>query len=226
MISYTLKNYDKLFGALAEHLELVGITLLISVLLACAVYLVLSRFPLLQKVMLLLLLLAYCIPSIALFAFLVPVLGLGKGTAVVGMTIYNLFLLLRSIQTAEHAVPADIYEAARGIGLSGMQSMRLVYLPVMLPYLITGIRIVTVSTTGIATMAGLINAGGLGNILFEGMRTYHMPKLIWGILMVSGLAMLLNFLFIKLENRAVRYAQGKSGVWTKKPKRDDKILSL
>ena len=104
--------------------------------------------------------------------------------------------------------------------------MRLVYLPVMLPYLITGIRIVTVSTTGIATMAGLINAGGLGNILFEGMRTYHMPKLIWGILMVSGLAMLLNFLFIKLENRAVRYAQGKSGVWTKKPKRDDKILSL
>ena len=104
--------------------------------------------------------------------------------------------------------------------------MRLVYLPVMLPYLISGIRIVTVSTTGIATMAGLIHAGGLGNILFEGMRTYHMPKLIWGILMVSGLAMLLNFLFIRLENWAVRYAQGKSGVWRKKTKTDDKILSL
>ena len=65
MISYTLKNYDKLLGALAEHLELVGITLLISVVLAGVVYMVLGHFPLLQKAMLLLLLVAYCIPSIA-----------------------------------------------------------------------------------------------------------------------------------------------------------------
>ena len=57
---------------------------------------------------------------------------------------------------------------------------KLIYLPIMLPYLLSGLRVATVSTTGIATMAALINAGGLGNLLFEGMRTYHIPKLIWG----------------------------------------------
>jgi len=141
-------------------------------------------------------------------SLLIPLTGLGKKTAILGMTAYNLILLLRNIDAARKAIPAAVSDAAAGMGLTSQQTLRLVNLPIMLPYLISGLRVATVSTTGITTMAGLINAGGLGGILFEGMRSYHMPKIIWGIALVSGLALCLNAIFARLENKAVLYANG------------------
>jgi len=208
MLRYTLDNYDRLLLSLAEHLQLVAITLLISVPLAVLISLIISKSKPVHIVVYGLLLLIYCIPSIALFSLLIPLTGLGKKTAILGMTAYNLILLLRNIDAARKAIPAAVSDAAAGMGLTSQQTLRLVNLPIMLPYLISGLRVATVSTTGITTMAGLINAGGLGGILFEGMRSYHMPKIIWGIALVSGLALCLNAIFARLENKAVLYANG------------------
>ncbi|MGI6096016.1 MAG: ABC transporter permease [Lachnospiraceae bacterium] len=208
MLDYTIRYYDKLLMALLEHLQLVIITLLISAPLALLISLIISRYKALYHIIYSVLLLIYCIPSIALFSLMIPLFGLGKGTAIIGMTAYNLILLLRNITTARNAIPGAVRDAAAGLGLDNKQIMKMIYFPIMLPYLISGLRIATVSTTGIATMAGLINAGGLGNILFEGMRMYHMPKIIWGIILVSGLALVVNAIFAKLENKAVLWANG------------------
>jgi osmoprotectant transport system permease protein len=154
------------------------------------------------------LLLIYCIPSIALFSLLIPLFGLGKTTALIGLVGYNQIILLRSFKTAFAAIPGPIIEVSESMGMSKIDRFRLVYLPIMLPYLLSGLRVATVSTTGIATMAALINAGGLGNLLFEGMRTYHMPKLIWGIILISSLALCFNYIFAFFENKAVKHAAG------------------
>lgn len=208
MLNYTMHYYDKLLMALAEHLQLVAITLLISAPVAMLISFIIDKNKVVHHITYGFLLLIYCIPSIALFSIMIPIFGLGKGTAIIGMTAYNLLLLLRNITAARKAVPEPVKEAAAGLGLNGKQTMKMIYFPIMLPYLISGLRIATVSTTGIATMAGLINAGGLGNILFEGMRMYHMPKIIWGIILVSGMALVMNAIFAKLENIAVIWANG------------------
>lgn len=208
MIDYTLKNYDKLFTAVLEHLQIVGITLVISVLCSFVLLLIVNRVRWLGRLLYGTLLLTYCIPSIALFALLIPVFGLGKDNVIFGMVLYNLLLLLRNMNAAQNAIPLEIKDAAAGLGLDSIQIMKMVYIPIMLPYFIAGLRVATVSTTGIATMASLVNAGGLGTILFEGMRMNHMPKLIWGIILVAGLALILNYIFAKLENRAVSWSSG------------------
>lgn len=208
MLDYTIRNYDKLLTALIEHLELVGITLLISIPSVLLLSFIVSRIRWLKHITYGILLATYCIPSIAFFALLIPIFGLGKDNAIFGMVVYNMLLLLRNINSSRNAIPMEIKEAATGMGLNNTQIMKLVYIPIMLPYFISGLRIATVSTTGIATMAALINAGGLGSILFEGMRMNHMPKLIWGIILIAGLALLLNTIFARLENKAIRWANG------------------
>lgn len=82
---------------------------------------------------------------------------------------------MRSILSAKEAISPDIDEAAKGLGLNGSSRFFAIDFPLMLPYLLSGLRVVTVSTTGIGTIAALINAGGLGRILFEGMRMYSIP---------------------------------------------------
>lgn len=208
MISYLLNNYDKLLVALLEHIQLVGVTLLISIPFSIIFSYIASISRFVNKIVLSFMLIIYCIPSIALFTLLIPLLGLGKTTAIVGMTAYNQILLMRSIFTSWSSIPTYIKTAAKSTGMPNLILLKHIYLPIMLPHLISGLRIATVSTTGIATMAALINAGGLGKILFDGMRGNNIFKIIIGIVLSSGLAMLLNILFSSFENKALFKAVG------------------
>lgn len=206
--SYTIKYYDRLIIDFSNHLQLVGMALAISIPLAILVTYLSSLHRKLNYLIYGTLLLIYCIPSIALFSLLIPFFGLGKTTALIGLVGYNQIIFLRSFKTAFEAIPMPIIEITESMGMSKMDRFKLINLPIMLPYLLSGLRVATVSTTGIATMAALINAGGLGNLLFEGMRTFHMPKLIWGIVLTSGLALCFNYIFAFFENKAVKYATG------------------
>lgn len=208
MLQYLSGNYMKVLTALGEHLVLVVLTLLVSVPLALLLSLLISRNKRLGKSILFILLLIYCIPSIALFTFLIPWLGLGKLNAICAMTAFNQILLVRNITVAEQSISGDIIEAAKGMGLSDWVRLRRIDFPLMKPHLISGLRIATISTTGIASMSSLINAGGLGVILFEGMRQNHTAKLLIGVILISGLAFLFNTLFTRLEYKALMQANG------------------
>lgn len=208
MIEYTSRNIPVLLGALLDHIELVGLSLVISMPMAFVLFQV-SQFNKIGKgIIYSLLLFIYCIPSIAFFCLLIPFFGLGKTSAVVGLVAYNQLLLIRCFSTSYNAISPVIREASAAMALTGWQKTIHIYLPIMLPCLIAGLRIATVSSTGICTMAALINAGGLGKILFEGMRMTYMPKIIWGILLIAGLAIILNSLFAVLENRALLRSHG------------------
>lgn len=110
----------------------------------------------------------YTLPSLAVFFLLQPITGRGVGTAVIALTAYTLLILFRNVMLGLDNVPAEIKDAARGQGLSDRQMLWRVELPLALPEIIAGLRIAATTTVGLATLAFLAGAGGLGEPLFDG----------------------------------------------------------
>lgn len=192
MIRYLEEHPEKILIPLLQHIQLVLITLLISVAVAAILTLLAMRFQSLGNVLMHLFSVIYSIPSLALFALLIPLTGLGQGTAILVMSAYNQYILLRNFITGLNEVDPAVLEAASGIGMTQMQVLTKVQVPLSRKALIAGIRLAVVSTIGIGTIAAAINAGGLGVLLFDGLRTMNIVKILWGSLLSAALAILLN----------------------------------
>ncbi len=192
MLTFLQKHPDKIYKPLLEHVQLVVITLLISVAIAVLLTVLSTQYQKVGQVLMNLFSIVYSIPSLALFALLIPVTGLGRTTAVVVLTAYNQYLLLRNFITGLNEVDPAVREAAAGIGLTRMQMLLKVQVSLAKKAILAGIRLAVVSTTGIGTIAASINAGGLGTLLFDGLRTMNTVKILWGSLLSAALAILLN----------------------------------
>jgi osmoprotectant transport system permease protein len=112
----------------------------------------------------------YTIPSLALFALLVPFTGLTKVTAEIGLVSYTLLILIRNIVIGLDGVPDDAKEAGRGMGYTDRQLLWRVELPLAIPAVVAGVRIATVTTIGLITVAAVITEGGLGTLIFRGLQ--------------------------------------------------------
>ena len=200
MLEYLEKHPDKIFTPLWEHIQLVLITLVISVALAALLTVLSVRFKKLGTVLLQIFSVVYSIPSLALFALLIPVTGLGRTSAVIVLVAYNQYLLLRNFLTGLSEVDPAITEAARGIGMTDMQVLWRVQVPLAKKALFAGVRLAVVSTIGIGTIAASINAGGLGTLLFDGLRTMNTAKILWGSVLSAALAVAINALLKLAEN--------------------------
>jgi osmoprotectant transport system permease protein len=211
MLTFFLKYHDKLLTALLEHLVIVGITIILSLLLAILISTVIMQSHLISQIVISIFGIVYSIPSLALFALLIPFSGLGARTAILVLLVYNQFILVRNILAGFDAVNPAVVEAATGMGMSAWQSFWQVRFPLASPVIIAGIRIAIVSTIGIATIASTINAGGLGTILFDGLRTHNTEKLLWGTILASLLAITANQLLSVYEKRAFKKVHGEKG---------------
>ena len=207
MIAYASRYYDKLLSATLEHLEIVVITLLISLALAAVLTVACSYSKTLSRVLLNLFSMIYSIPSPALLALLIPVTGLGRKTAIVALVIYNQYLLLRNVLAGLNGVDRGVVEAATGMGMTHLQLLWKVQVPLAKGALIAGLRIALVSTVGIATIAASINAGGLGSILFDGLRTMNVAKILWGSILSALLAILIDRLLTLVERKSKKSAR-------------------
>lgn len=201
MIDYLLRHPEKITAPLLQHVELVAVTLILSVAMAAILTVFSLNRPRLSDALNQFLSVVYSIPSLALFAVLIPVTGLGTVTAVIVLTAYNQYLLLRSFTTGLREVDPAVVEAARGIGMTERQILTRVQIPLAKRALFAGVRLAVVSTIGIGTIAASINAGGLGTLLFEGLRTMNTAKILWGSLLSAGLAILVNWLLKLAEER-------------------------
>ena len=211
MLAFFAKYHERLLAALLEHLALVGITIVLSIGLAILIAALVMRSRLVAQLVVSLLGMIYSVPSLALFALLIPLFGLGTRTAIVVLLIYNQFILVRNILAGFEAVNPAVLEAAVGMGMSAWQSFWRIRFPLASPVIIAGIRIALVSTIGIATIAATINAGGLGVILFDGLRTHNNAKLLWGTVLASLLAIVANQLLTGIERQTMRRIQGQKG---------------
>jgi osmoprotectant transport system permease protein len=135
----------------------------------------------------------YTLPSLALFAILIPYTGLGRTTVIVALILYSLLAIVRNTVAGIDDVPPATIDAARGMGMNGMQRLTMVELPLALPVILAGVRLATVAAVGIATVGALLGAGGLGRLIFDGIRSISTPRgvdrVVAGALVASVLAL-------------------------------------
>jgi len=187
--------------AFVEHLELMFVSLAFSLLLAAFLTVISMYSNIVAKLLVNLFSMIYAIPSLAMFAMLMPLTGLGKTTAILVLVVYNQYVLLRNFLTGLHEVDHTIIDAATGMGMTKMQVLFKIRLPLSKKALFAGIRLALVSTIGIATIAAVINAGGLGTIPFDGLRTMNVDKIVWGSVLSAGLAIGANALLDLAEKK-------------------------
>lgn len=199
MINYALRNMDKLLRMVLEHLQLTSFAIFFALIFASLFTMILLFYPKIRNASVYLLSILYAIPSFALFALLIPFTGLGQTTAIVVLVVYAQYALVRSFLSGLTEVDPAIIEAARGIGMTKLQMLTKIQLPLAMPSIIAGIKVASSSTIAIATIGATINAGGLGTILFDGLRTMSMVKLGWGTILTVSLSLLVILILDMIE---------------------------
>lgn len=177
---WTPKHIPEILTALWQHLMLSLSSVSIGLALALVLGIVCARRPRLYAMVLTITGVFFVIPSLALFAMLIPVLGLGTRPAIAGLTSYTLLILLRNVVTGLRGVPADVLDAADGMGYGRWQRLVRIEIPLALPLIVSGIRIAVVTVISIATVAAFIDAGGLGTIILMGIDQSYTEKILVG----------------------------------------------
>lgn len=200
-MGYLMSNFDRVVKLFFEHLYLVSISLFVAIMIATVLGITISKYKQLYSPIIGSLGILYTIPSIALFALMIPVFGLGFKSAFIALVAYSQMILVRNIVAGIRGIDPAIIEAARGMGMSKMMILLKIELPLALPVVIAGIRIATISVIGIATIAAYINAGGLGELIFEGIYQDHSQKIIAGTIAVAFLAVGTDICFRLIERK-------------------------
>lgn len=170
-MSYFWERRAEILALTGEHLVLVLLSTLIAVAIGVPLGVALTRRPRLAKPILGFANVVQTIPSLALFGFLIPlplIGGIGARTAIAALVVYALLPILQNTYTGVLSVDPAIIEAATGIGMTPRQRLRSVELPLALPVVLAGVRIATVVSIGLATIAAAIGAGGLGVLIYRG----------------------------------------------------------
>ncbi|MFL5732346.1 MAG: ABC transporter permease [Chloroflexia bacterium] len=196
---YLFEHFDKVWPRLVEHLTISAVSVLIALAISLPAGLFLSRNRRLSGPVLTMLDGIYTIPSLALFALLLPFTGIGAQPAIIALVAYSLFVLVRNTMVAFDGVDPAVKEAAVGMGMDRRQVLWRIETPLALPVLLAGIRIATLSTIGLATIAAWIGAGGLGLLLKEGIN--NPSKLYAGVIVVGMMAVSADVLFRLIERR-------------------------
>jgi osmoprotectant transport system permease protein len=193
-LSYFSTHQGDVISQFEQHVELTVITLVLAMAIAVPVGTLISRFPVLYTPLIALFGIIYTIPSLALLAFLVVYVGIGRTNALIALVAYAQFILVRNVVVGLRGVDPIVIDAARGMGMSSMQVMLKIEYPLALPIILGGVRIAAVATIAVATIAALIDAGGLGQMLFEGINNGNNSEIEVGAVAVSLLAMLADIL--------------------------------
>lgn len=199
------KHIPEIALALWQHVLLSITSVLIGLTIALVIGIYCARRPKLYAVALTISNIIFVIPSLALFALLIPFLGLGMKPALVGLSSYCLLVLLRNIVTGLRGVPADVLDAADGMGYSRWQRLFRIELPLALPMIVSGARIALVTVIGIATVAAFIDGGGLGTIILTGIDQQYPEKILVGGILTALLAIVFDFLMTQAERLAIRW---------------------
>lgn len=195
--------------ALLQHVKLVLIAVAIGFVIALAAALVAYRHRRLEAPIGVLAAFLYTIPSLALFQLLVPVTGLTVSTVEVALISYTLLILFRNMVAGLRSAPPDVLEAARGMGMSRGQILRRVELPLALPSIMAGLRIATVSTIALATVAAFVIPQGLGYPIFLALREFFKTELIITAVLAVGLALLADALLLAAERALTPWARAR-----------------
>ncbi|MDR0809509.1 MAG: ABC transporter permease [Gemmobacter sp.] len=209
-MDYIVANFDRILGITQRHLEICGLSLLFAIGLGIPLGIIATRIQLLQPLILGGVALIYTVPTLAMFGLMIPFFGLGLVPAVTAVTLYSLLPVVQNTYTGIINVPPPAREAALGLGMSSTQLLWRVELPLSLVVLSGGIRLAVVNAIGIGTLASLIGAGGLGDLIFRGISTVSPTVVLAGSIPVVLMALAADF-GLKLLERTMTRRLGLTG---------------
>jgi osmoprotectant transport system permease protein len=201
---FMLQNHTEVLELTAEHLKLVGISTLLAVLVGIPLGILITRWPSLNKPILGGANIIQTIPSLALFGFLLPAPWIGARAdrlAILALALYALLPLIRNTYAGIQGVDRSIVEAGRGMGMTDRQLLLQVELPLALGVIIAGVRVATVISVGLATIAAAIGAGGLGEYIFRGLAMVNNQVILAGAIPAAAMALLADVSLGWLEKR-------------------------
>lgn len=206
-------HLDSIGLRIVQHLQLTILPLVLGVIISLVLAIWAVRQPRVYAPVTAITGLLYTIPSLAAFAALRPIFGLSLLTALVPLTTYTLLILVRNFSAGFSAVPAEILEAAEGMGYTRRQRLFRVELPLAIPLMIAGVRLASVTTIGLATIASVLgdSFGGLGQLITEGIQNFFPTKYLLGAALSVLLAFTADFLFVRFERFVTPWAHAKAG---------------
>ena len=190
------RNGGMLADGLVDHLVLTGIAVGVGFALSLVLVLLIVRSRRLAGPIIAIAGTLYTIPSLALFAFLVPVTGLSLVSAEIGLVSYTLLILIRNILAGLDGVSPDVVEAADGMGHTRLQRLVGVELPLALPLIVAGLRIATVTTIGLVMVTAVIGQGGLGQVMLRGFSLRNWDLVYASLVVMVGLAIAADLLLV------------------------------
>ena len=182
-----------------QHVELTAIAVGVGLLISLPVAVYAYRHPRVYAPVTFVAGLLYTIPSVALFALLLPFTGLSTMTAEIGLISYTLLILIRNAYAGLKAVPEDVKEAARGMGYTDRHILLRVELPLAVPAIVAGLRVATVTTIGLVTVTALIGKGGLGHYILLGLQQFFSTATLVGAVLSVVLALFADGLLLVVE---------------------------
>ena len=202
MNGFLVEHGNEILEATAEHVWLVGATMLLAIAIGVPLGMMVARKPWLSKPILGSASVAETIPSLALLGFLLPIPWLGARAdrlTITALTLYALLPIIRNTAAGITGVDPAVREAARGMGLSARQILFHVELPLSVSTILAGVRVATVLTIGIATIAAAVGAGGLGEFIFRGLAMVNNRLILAGAIPAALLALGADFLLGVME---------------------------
>jgi osmoprotectant transport system permease protein len=196
-------------AALRQHVELTAIAVVIGLLIALPVAITVRRWARFEAPVLAVAGVIYTVPSLALFALLIPWTGLSQTTSEIGLVGYTLLILIRNAVEGMRGVAPEVRDAAAGMGFSPWAQLLRVELPLAVPAIVAGIRIATVTTIGLVTITALIGQGGLGQFILDGFQRDFRTPLVVGAVLSVALAALADGVLLAVERAVTPWARGR-----------------
>ena len=185
-----------------EHVYLTAIPVLVAVVIGLSLGIVAHRVPQVRNSILGTVSIFLTIPSLALFAILIPIVGIGATPAIIALTMYALLPIVRNTVSGLYSVDNAVVESAKGMGMGAVKQLVKIELPNAWPVILAGVRVATLLTIGIAAIAALVGGPGLGNEIFTGIRRIpaagSLESLLGGTIVIVILAMLFDLLYLAI----------------------------
>ena len=205
-IEFWQNKYDSILTYTAEHLMISFVVIVLSIVVTVplAIYMTKMKSEKLKNLIFNIANIFQTIPTIALLAIMIPIMGIGFAPAVTALFLYALLPLLRNTYTGIQSIDPSIVEAAKGMGFSTFGRLFKIELPAALPYVMSGIRVTTVYIISWTTFAALIGAGGLGDLILAGIGYNDKHMIFTGTILAIVIALCLDMLFGKFEKKLSR----------------------
>ena len=196
---YVIEQRNEIFTLLFQHIRLTVFSVIFSIMLGVPLGILIKYVKKLNKPILGFANIVQAIPSMALLGISIPILGIGSAPAIFMVILYSLLPIIKNTYTGLSNISPQILEAAKGIGLTKTQRLFKIQIPLSLPVIMAGIRVSAVTSVGLMTIAAYVGAGGLGYLVFAGIRTINNYQILAGAIPACLLALLVDYVFSIIE---------------------------